>query len=368
MKVNVISDIHATVVDGKAIYNKPLDHSIKKYSKIFDVFYTYFTENIDIIKNCHNNISSFNWLTTFDEIEQLVNKLKMSHDCQYTTIYLSENDIYIFFEFCNYLKMNLVDCFYKKRLIKTPAIAYQQFLLKQLYDFKPEKLESADYLIIAGDIGTDDNYLQILDDIKNRVKDKFKDVLVVKGNHDYWKKTSKFTSDQSINLNNDKFEYVVDDYVFIGCTMWTHVPERYKYTVSYYMNDYRYIPNFSVDKSNELFNEYKNWIETAVECYKNKKVIIITHHCPFKEMIPVRYDDGRNVAINFAYTVKDDIFVDINKYNNIVLWCCGHTHVNFNNIINNIHCVRNPIGYGDLYGFRAPENDCTHWYNNVIEI
>ena len=56
------------------------------------------------------------------------------------------------------------------------------------------------------------------------------------------------------------------------------------------------------------------------------------------------------------------------KYGNIKLWACGHTHQSYDGMLHNVHVVRNPIGYRSLYDFSIPENWNGNWYENVIEV
>jgi predicted phosphodiesterase len=369
MKINIISDIHAIMENSNLCFTVPLKYTLKKYKQVFDTFYIYYNKNCEQIKKQ----TAESWFH-FGNMNKIIEKIKLSHDNDYNNLNITSFEITDFINYISFLKTIGFDWSYKKRLIKSAIPNYMVFLQKTMFDFNINKLEPADYLIIAGDLGADNTYKEILNNIKLLVGNKFKDVLYVKGNHDYWnlakvKENIKAHSViNTINLSDDKFELIDGDYVFLGCTMWSHIPILHKDYVSYYMNDYRNIPGFSVEQSNELFETYKKWLIDKVEEHKDKKIIIITHHGPFKEMIPRQFNTSRNDIINYAYTVKDDTFKNINKYNNIVLWASGHTHKFFDEVINNIRCIRNPIGYGDLYGFHFPENYSHTWYNTVIEV
>ena len=52
--------------------------------------------------------------------------------------------------------------------------------------FDPKKLEPADVLVVAGDLGTMPSYDKIEQKIKEETKGKFKSVFCIKGNHDYY--------------------------------------------------------------------------------------------------------------------------------------------------------------------------------------
>lgn len=371
MKLNIISDIHATIINGKVRYTLPFRYSLAKYKKIFNTFFDYFNNNQDKLKN---TIDYFNKSST-NNINNIVENINLYHLSDYKN--KSCINLKIINEFDRFLKIlsfDNVNWHYKIKLIAFPEMHYSQFLIKSYTDFNPEFLEPADYLIIAGDLGDNTNYDLIVKDLKKKTNKKFKDIYHIAGNHDYWnyEKCKENLKNHSIintiDLTHSKFELIVDNYVFLGCTLWTDVPEKYKTNVQYYMNDYNRIPGCNVDTTVKLYHEYKQWLFDCVEKYKDKKVIIFTHHNPFKEMIPPKFNTKGENAINYAYSIMDDTFTNINKFNNIKLWACGHTHDYFNDIIHNIHCVRNPIGYSDLYNFSIPENYSNTWYNTIIEI
>lgn len=94
----------------------------------------------------------------------------------------------------------------------------------------------------------------------------------------------------------------------------------------------------------------------------------MTHHNPFRELVPEKYKHREDAAVNTAYVVSDGSLDSFPGRENIALWACGHTHECFDGIVQGVHVVRNPIGYGSLQGYSIPENNSGTWYNKIVEI
>lgn len=234
--------------------------------------------------------------------------------------------------------------------------------------FKPELLKGADYLLIAGDLGTCETFKSVQDDIWNRVQHKFTNMFVIPGNHDYWTNTGK-----SI-LEHDEFLTVHLDHntVLLGTTMWTPIKEyrptdgawhnSEEFLIHRFMNDYTHIPDFSIKKHNAKFKLANAWLHACCEQYKNKKLIVMTHHCPRRELISAKYLDN---PLNAAYFVTDwscdDLHPDI--------WLSGHSHERHDKTILGTRFINNAVGYHDFgqYEF-VPECPTTHWYDNIITL
>ena len=157
--------------------------------------------------------------------------------------------------------------------------------------FDPDKLSPADYLVIAGDISIGPYYKICLNELKQRTKNKFKKILYCKGNHDYWKDNSP---------KNHTFEIIDDNIAIIGTTMWSPISQTNSKYVSKQMNDFYYIKNFNVVKQNNLFYKEIDWLEKKVDIHKSngRKVVVVTHHNPFKELIPNKF---KSSYLNSAY-------------------------------------------------------------------
>ncbi|EFC47438.1 predicted protein [Naegleria gruberi] len=91
-------------------------------------------------------------------------------------------------------------------------------------------------LILAGDIG--DPFQQSYFDFMQYCSGKYKAVMVIAGNHEFYGHEYFQTIDQIRNLtrsfsnvyflNRDVVELTIDgsSLVFLGCTLWSHVPDK----------------------------------------------------------------------------------------------------------------------------------------------
>ena len=378
MTVNVISDIHATInkKNGRVVYDIKSRFSKKRVEKAFNILYETFynkdglkykvdkkTENYT--PDFYYNIHDINDIHNKNELNKFLDDFKIALTDDFKCS--SKDDIVRFqrgldnIDFISIL--NDIKWWYRKTDIKIRYI--KDYMWKTFYFFDPKKLKPADYLIIAGDLGLDNCYDKILNDIKRKTKGKFKKILHIAGNHDHWWFGDGERPDHT-NFDRDYFEHKDGEYLFLGCTLWTPLRDRDMYNVGRYMNDYRYTPgNFSPYASNHQYEIQSTWLRNKIETNKDKKIIVFTHHQPFEELI---FDDYKHSDVNAAYVVLDHSLDDINKYGNIKLWACGHTHQSYDGMLHNVHVVRNPIGYRSLYDFLVPENWNGNWYENVIEV
>lgn len=384
MKVNVISDIHASV-DKKlnVIYNLQ-NKSSEKVKKTVNAFKKYWHDHeadIRAHKIQHSSLAlTFDTVTvkTHDDILKIIELYESSIDTEFSNI--SNDTMYeisrAFHDIDFHFKHNKLEWWKYCHTLTFDELVNYMFKCK--YDFDPAKLELADYLIIAGDLGIDPIYDLVLKDIEKKTEGKFKKILHIAGNHDHWWFRVNGLAEEkpdAVNLDHDYCVHVDGDYAFIGCTMWTPVAERDVYNVGRYMNDYRYIPGkFSPYASNHQYEIQSSWLRQQLAKYHGKKCIVFTHHQPFEELTLEDYKhNGKGwdgIDVNAAYVVQDHSLDDIANGNNIVLWACGHTHANYDGMLHGIHVVRNPIGYRDITDFyySTPENMSGTWYNKVIEL
>lgn len=231
------------------------------------------------------------------------------------------------------------------------------------------------YTLIAGDLAADadtcDKFFKAFPELKG---------CWVEGNHIvyndenktidelYEERKERFGNNQMKFLENDVYEIPNTDFVVIGATLWTDFKlfghdkikiSKCKRAVKRALNDYRYgIQRFDEDNNGDpepimLSPEYtKNFFEKSfqyinqmVKQYKDKKVIVLTHHCPSIRCSPSRYHSD---LVTAGYVSNLDIFIEENP--NIVMWICGHCHEQKFFKIGNTNIVMNPIGYGSEIG------------------
>jgi Icc-related predicted phosphoesterase len=204
-----------------------------------------------------------------------------------------------------------------------------------LYSNISDAMPHADILILAGDIGYPDgkhagkhadNYMFLLD----RFKQKYKEVLLVPGNHEYF---------QTINYNRDDIKTKLKDICnktschlldnqtirlhgvdFIGTTLWTKIDPLLKQQMD------RKARTFGT-----IFKDFGSYQDEFDRCFKflqnelatnnNKKKVIITHHVPSYKLQHPKYKDKYKYNSMFYSDILDLLDLTDVKY-----WFCGHTH------------------------------------------
>jgi predicted phosphodiesterase len=217
-------------------------------------------------------------------------------------------------------------------------------LLNEL-SFMPD----ADILILAGDIGyvTDahrDRYVSLL----MHFKSKYKHVIFVAGNHEYY--TSK--NYDRVTITNELYKIAqetgtiflekdtvtIDGIKFYGTTLWTAIDKPATKMMADFDNafkdQYDYLGEF-VDSTRWLNNSLTNELKNPSGCHTQ---IIITHHLPSALLIHERFKSYNNTG--FCSNVLSTLPI-----NNVNYWFCGHTHERMFNKCGNTQLIVNPYGY-----------------------
>lgn len=220
---------------------------------------------------------------------------------------------------------------------------------------------SAPYLIIAGDIGSPFNKLYT--EFLSHVSRLFTQVFIISGNHEYYYtrdadykshdadyKTRNSTEwmmhiDNHIRhlceslpnvvyLQNQVYELPNTDICIYGTTLWSHIYSAMKYEVKRGVSDYRRIPYFTTEYSNQLFDTNQTLLEEAINKHTSKRFVVVSHHLPSRELI---HDKYKYCEVNSAFASDVHIASD----SRIIAWIAGHTHIP-------MECGKyhiNPIGY-----------------------
>ena len=210
-------------------------------------------------------------------------------------------------------------------------------------------LEKTDVLVIAGDLGTFPNRDKIIKNINDQWGNgvKFDHLVYCWGNHDYyitdhhWLKHHPRKWKAPIVQDNQVWE--IGDIVFLSTTLWTNIRTLIG-TITEGLNDYRFIPNFTVQYNNNLWLENVKWLEEKCDYYRKqgKKIVIVTHHLPSPKLISPQYAGS---LINGAFATLDQY--DERRLLNLVpdLWIHGHSHEFLDTTIEGVRHIRNPFGY-----------------------
>jgi Icc-related predicted phosphoesterase len=214
--------------------------------------------------------------------------------------------------------------------------------------FDVGSLEPADVLVVAGDLGTRDNWHEIRRVLEEAVGGKFGRIVAVKGNHDYYTAMHYF-NDLEMPCKRDNFVESVQDgdrtVTFICSPMWT--PIQHNELIRRALNDYNYIPGFDTYVCTYLFWENLKWIEDEVGACKARGEIpvVVTHHAPRIEMLDPKYADSE---VNEAfYVMGEKAHGDIAAID-VPLWIHGHCHDFMDMRLGNTRYVRNPYGYESI--------------------
>lgn len=240
-----------------------------------------------------------------------------------------------------------------------PTISSPNFLQK-IRDYAPH---STCILVLAGDIGYPASS-HFLDFIRDCVK-YFHHIIYVSGNHEYYGFKNNYCMDEIENIlisydeQIEQFHYlqneylILEDIIFYGMTLWTHIPFNFIEEIENRMKDYRYInwtksEKFKSNHTNELHSiaieEFTQFCELRKKSpnLSSKTLIVVSHHCPTMNL----HTGNRNDIFSYGYysnSLSDD------NINQSTYWIYGHTHVPADFQINNTRLLSNPHGYpGEL--------------------
>lgn len=211
-----------------------------------------------------------------------------------------------------------------------------------------------DVLVLAGDIGYPmgehgDNYLFLLD----RFKQKFNQVILVPGNHEYYQ-TKDFNRNEIIDklniickktschlLNNQSIElYGIQ---FIGTTLWTDIDPQLKHII------FDGTKGTKGKTFNIIFKDFEAYQNEFQKCMiflrdqlaiKHNKKIIITHHIPSYSLQHSKY---KMMNLNYDSMFYSEI-LELLDLTNVKYWFCGHTHEAGSIVHGNTQIILNPIG------------------------
>lgn len=249
-------------------------------------------------------------------------------------------------------------------------------------EFSPIEInndENCDILILAGDIVTAQDLhdypvvseyskqplgsRQILAaryrDFFSSVTSKFKEVIYVPGNHEYYKSKwyagTTYLEDECAKYSNLYFledrSVVLGGIAFIGGALWTDMNKQDPVTLAYIkdvMNDFKLIRNdkrsYTALRPIDTVKRHQKTLaafDTLLNEYKDKKCIVISHHGPSLLSIHEKYK--ADTTTNGAFT--SDLSEFILDRPQITQWIHGHTHSEFDYMLGDTRVICNPRGY-----------------------
>lgn len=231
---------------------------------------------------------------------------------------------------------------------------------------------SAPILALLGDIcccGSEDDF-EIFKRFITELIPCYEHIIMISGNHEYYynpakknqlvtdiptidvidakiKAFFKSTSPKLHYLNNSSMKLTAgkSNYLIVGSTLWSWIPEDRREYVQSNMNDYQYIYTLdgkkvrkinATDVANKHLKNYKYIRSQIIKAKKAaQKVIIFTHHKPY--LSPTYNQSTLDVAYESDLTTL--------MKSPVILWAYGHTHVCDNSWIENTQLYSNPKGY-----------------------
>lgn len=234
---------------------------------------------------------------------------------------------------------------------------HQEFKEKKRFEIAVLPNEKEQILVLAGDIIKLKSIVNYLDFFKN-LNDRFKAVLYVFGNHEYYnfkigkeyfkrieKELSGFKKIHLLSRYTKPFK--INGYKFVGATLWTNndgiymkkeMSNDFKKITYHYKGQYS---TFSpVFWRNEFHHDFKYLVENIK---KNEKTIVITHHAP-----SIKNEDPDDLTGEYKVFYRNELDYYIKEYDNIKLWIHGHIHNKDDFIVGETRVFSNPIGYYDI--------------------
>ena len=130
-------------------------------------------------------------------------------------------------------------------------------------------------------------------------------------------------------LNRTRYD-ISTSVTILGCTLFSNVlPEQHDY-VSFGMNDFYYIKDWSVEKHCKSHDRDVAWLNEQVSAISStephRKIVILTHYNPTIDTrsLNPRFRDS-NISSGFSTDLTNQACW---KCRSVTLWAFGHTHFN----------------------------------------
>ena len=212
-----------------------------------------------------------------------------------------------------------------------------------------------DILIIAGDVTKLDSFYYS-DSFFDDISEKFDQVFMIPGNHEYYNTTNLNLINETISLNKkirhnitllNNQNIIYKGINFIFSTLWSYISPEKTAAMITEVADYKNIKDgkyfITPQKLNEIHDTSYSFIKNAVKNNKSEKVFIVTHHAPTRLVISQYH---KHSFINDAFVTELHPFI---YDNDIDFWLYGHTHKNIDDEINGTKIITNQFGYADEF-------------------
>ncbi len=205
----------------------------------------------------------------------------------------------------------------------------------------------APYLALLGDIGyvKDKGLMAFLEQQLSN----FKIVFFLLGNHEPYysdwaeakQKLKEFADDvrkrrqagaslgEFVLLDQTRYD-ISSDVTILGCTLFSHILPSQSDRVSFGLNDFYHIKDWTVEDHEKAYISDLEWLNAQVASISNaephRKLVIFTHHSPTTDERAV---DPAHARSPISSGFSTDLSLESCWTNpNVKIWAFGHTHFN----------------------------------------
>ena len=214
----------------------------------------------------------------------------------------------------------------------------------------PNITPTADYLILAGDIGKleDKNFINFM----KYVNSKWKKVIYILGNHETYHK--KYTIYELIKLYKAFFKkfknvvflendtYELEDYLIVGSTMWTDPSSIKPFHRPILFKSKKGPPEWNLKKYLKFRME---GVKFLFSIKTKKKVILVTHFPVINKWTFNKDHLKKNAKSYLSWMVNNFDITYLPFFKNLSVIISGHTHYSYDFNYKNVRFISNQLGY-----------------------
>ncbi len=215
-------------------------------------------------------------------------------------------------------------------------------------------------LILAGDI-CEFGYVMFFASAFKELAKRFKAVIWVPGNHEYFSATTPYGDDTFFYFKElvrkwgkihllDNSSVTIEGQKFYGATLWTNYDSNATAAaICQSMGDFRWARTYDGKEARQTIpQDYidrhaKSTQLLDVELAKGEDLIVVTHFPPSFQSIHEKWRNAQPYETNYHFANRMDLTIIDNPQ--IKLWVHGHTHTQFDYMIEQTRVVCNPTGF-----------------------
>ncbi|KAF1831775.1 hypothetical protein BDW02DRAFT_571676 [Decorospora gaudefroyi] len=220
---------------------------------------------------------------------------------------------------------------------------------------------TAEYLALLGDIGHTKD-VGLIEFLRKHLA-KFKIIFYVLGNHEPYHSSFAASKHSLLTLQAETEQQASGKFVLLdqtrydlsptvsilGCTLFSNVTAPQKDHVSFGLNDFYHIENWTVETHVQQHDSELRWLNAEVEKLMQdsdrRKIIIVSHYSPTEDAraIDPKYQSS-TLTSGFMTDLSHEICFSSEC---VAMWAFGHTHFNcdFEHDMYRTRLVTNQRGY-----------------------